>query len=73
VDEETGLGGRFWFMVALACVGSVVAAGLVFVLFGRAWERWGFFGAFLALGAVLMVFGWAYDRRDRKRRQRLIA
>ena len=72
-EEETGLGARFWFMVALVCVGSVAAAGLVFVIFSRAWYAWGFFGAFLAIGGVMMLFGWAYDRRDRKRREHLAA
>ena len=71
MDEDTGLGARFWLMVALYCVGAVAATAIFFVIFGRLWYTWGLLGAFIALGAALMVFGWAYDRRDRKRRERL--
>jgi hypothetical protein len=30
----------------------------------RATYAWGFFGAFIALGIVLALFGWVYDRRN---------
>jgi hypothetical protein len=37
---------------------------IFFLIFWRAVYAWGFFGAFLALAAVLVLFGWIYDRRQ---------
>jgi polyferredoxin len=73
MDEDTSLGARFWLMIVLLAAGAVAAAALFMVIFGRLWYAWGLFGAFLALGAALMAFGWAYDRRQRRRRERLTA
>jgi hypothetical protein len=73
MDEDTSLGAGFWSKIVLLTVVAVGAAALFVVIFGRIWYAWGLFGAFLALGAGLMAFGWAYDRRERKRRQRLTA
>ena len=73
MDEDTSLGARFWLMIVLLAAGAVAAAALFMVIFGRLWYAWGLFGAFLALGADLMSFGWAYDRRQRRRRERLTA
>lgn len=33
-------------------------------IFSRALYAWGFFGGFLAIGIVLILFGWIYDRRN---------
>jgi Flp pilus assembly protein TadB len=73
MDDDTSLGARFWLMFILLCVGAVVAALVVALIFGRLWYAWGFFGLFLVLGAGLLAFGWAFDRRERKRRERLAA
>ena len=73
MDEDTGLGARFWFVVLLLCVVAVVAVSVFVVIFTHLWYAWGVFGADLALGAGLLTFGWAYDRRERKRRERLAA
>jgi peptidoglycan/LPS O-acetylase OafA/YrhL len=73
MDEDTGLGGRFWFVVLLLCVGAVVAVSVFVVIFTHLWYAWGVFGTFLVLGAGLLAFGWAFDRRERKRRERVAA
>ena len=55
------------------CVVAVVAVSVFIVIFTHLWYAWGVFGALLALGAGLLAFGWAFDRRERKRRERLAA
>jgi hypothetical protein len=72
-SNETGLGARFWLALVGICVGAGVAALIVFMVFGRMWEAWGFFGAFLVFAALLLAYGWLYDRRERNRRNRLAA
>ena len=42
-------------------------------MFGWAWYAWGFAGAFLLLSALLLGFGWAYDKREQNRRKSLAA
>ena len=63
-DEDEGLGAGFYFKIAGLCV----VGGIIAVIFVRIWARavyaWGFFGGFLALAAVLCLFGWLYDRRN---------
>jgi uncharacterized membrane protein len=45
----------------------IIAAGIaclvVFLLIDIAWAAWGAFGALLAVGLVLMLGAWIYDRR----------
>ena len=61
------MGGKFW----LAFVGIAIACGfaglLLFVFLDAAWYRWGFFGTFLLLAAVLLVIAWFVDRRAQRR------
>ncbi len=73
MNEGTGLGARFWFVVLLLCVVAVVAVSVFLVIFTHLWYAWGVFGVFLVLGGGLLAFGWAFDRRERKRRERLAA
>jgi len=73
MNEGTGLGARFWFVVLLLCVVAVVAVSVFVVIFTHLWYAWGIFGVFLVLGGGLLAFGWAFDRRERKRRERLAA
>ena len=63
MDDE-GLGGSFFLKVAGVCVAVAIAAMIFFLIFWRAVYAWGFFGAFLALAAVLILSGWIYDRRQ---------
>jgi hypothetical protein len=72
-DNNEGLGVKFWLVLMGICAGAVVAAGIVFVIFGRMWEAWGFFGAFLVLCGVLLLVAWGTDRREANRRKRLAA
>ena len=51
----------------------MVAASVFVVIFTHLWYAWGFLGGFLVLGGGLLAFGWAYDRRERKRRERVAA
>jgi membrane protein implicated in regulation of membrane protease activity len=70
-DEDEGLGARFWLAIIGGAIGCAIAAIIVLVFLGRAWERWGFFGMFLLLSAILLGFGWIVDRREKKRREGL--
>jgi hypothetical protein len=71
-DESEGLGGMFW----LKLIGAVLAGGVVvmmlFGVFGRAWYAWGILGALLFMGLLAMGFGFAYDRREQKRRSGIV-
>lgn len=61
-DEKLGAG--FFLKVAGVCVGVAIIVFIFAFIFWRAVYAWGFFGAFLALAAVLILFGWIYDRRS---------
>jgi hypothetical protein len=63
-DEDEGLGAGFFLKIAGVCVGVGIIVMILFLIFWRAVYAWGFFGAFLALAAVLCLFGWLYDRRN---------
>ena len=65
--REEGPGLKFWLWVA--GISLAVGLGLLvfFLLIGAAWEAWGAFGALIFFSAVLLAYGWIYDRRqDRK-------
>jgi hypothetical protein len=64
-DEK--LGGKFWLAIIAGAIGCGIAAILVLTLIGRAWARWGFFGMFLLLAAILLAIGWVVDRREKGR------
>jgi hypothetical protein len=68
-DDESGLGARLWLKIIGIGIAAVVAALVILFIFGRAWYAWGFFGAFLVFGALLIGIGWIYDRRERNRRK----
>ena len=70
---DEGLGARFWFkLIALVVVGGI-AAVLLFVLVSGAWYRWGAIGAIIFFSAVMLLWGWIYDRRHAKEYARLRA
>jgi hypothetical protein len=72
-DDESGLGAKLWLKIIGIGIAAVVAALVILFIFGRVWYAWGFFGAFLAFGVILIGIGWIYDRRERNRRKGLAA
>ena len=70
-DDEKGLGAGLWLKIIGIGIAAVVAALVLLFILGRAWYAWGFFGAFLAFGVVLIGIGWIYDRREKNRRKGL--
>jgi hypothetical protein len=71
-DEDDDEGFRFGsgviLKIAAVCILGALAFVILFRIFWRAVYAWGFFGGFLALGVLLLLFGWIYDRRDRRNR-----
>ena len=65
-DEDEGLGAGFFLKIAGVCVGVGIIVMILALILWRAVYAWGFFGAFLALAAVLCLFGWFYDRRNQR-------
>lgn len=64
---DDSLGWKFW----LWCLGVALAIGLggmiLFLIIGGAWYAWGAFGTLLVLSAILLAFGWIYDRRQQRK------
>jgi general stress protein CsbA len=67
-EDEEGLGTRFW----LKLFAGILAVGLILLIvllvFWRALYAWGFFGVFVVIAVVSLVFGWIYDRRKARER-----
>lgn len=62
MDEGEGLGGRFWLWVVGVALAVGIGALLLFLLVTAAWARWGFLGAMIFFGALLLIFAWFWDR-----------
>ncbi|HEY7731417.1 MAG TPA: hypothetical protein VH950_10985 [Gaiellaceae bacterium] len=58
------LGFGFWLKMAGVIVLVGIACLIFFLLLDVAWAAWGGFGALLAVGAVLLLIAWIYDRRN---------
>lgn len=65
------LGGRFWLLFIAGAIGCAIAGFAFFLLLEGAWTRWGFLGMSLFFAAILLLFGWIYDRRDKRKRAEL--
>jgi hypothetical protein len=65
IGEDPGveLGFGFWLKMAGVIIAAGIACLVVFLLIDIAWAAWGAFGALLAVGLVLMLGAWIYDRR----------
>ena len=61
------LGGRFWLKLMGLTIAIGVGALIAFLLIGVVWYAWGVVGALLVLFLVMLVLGWAHDRRQEKR------
>jgi membrane protein YdbS with pleckstrin-like domain len=61
------LGGRFWLRLIGLTIAIGIAALIVFLLIDVVWYAWGVVGALLVLFLVMLVIGWAYDRRQESR------
>jgi uncharacterized membrane protein HdeD (DUF308 family) len=66
-ENDSELGGKFWLVIIGGAIACALGAGLVFFFIGTAWARWGFFGMFLVLSAILLAIGWFVDRREKRR------
>ena len=62
-DDDEGLGAGFFFKIAAVCLACAIGAIILVRIFWRAIYAWGFFGGFIAIGILLILFGWIYDRR----------
>jgi hypothetical protein len=71
--KEEGVGLKFWLWVAGITIAVGFGALVFFLLIGAAWEAWGAFGALIFFGAIMIAFGWFYDRRQVRRYEDLPA
>jgi hypothetical protein len=65
--DDGSLGGRTWLKMFAILIPIAIAVILVFILIKNSIIRWGFLGGFLAIAAVLLLFGWLYDRHEAKK------
>jgi hypothetical protein len=63
-EDDEGLGAGFFLKIAGVVVAIGIGVMIIFLIFSRAVYAWGFFGAFIVLGAVLCLFAWLSDRRN---------
>jgi hypothetical protein len=63
-DDDDGIGAGFFFKIAGICLACAIGAIILLRIFWRAIYAWGFFGGFIAIGILLILFGWIYDRRN---------
>ena len=63
---DEGLGWKFWLWVIGVALAVGIGGLLLFLLVGAAWYRWGFFGAMIFFGAILLPPPPIYDRRQRR-------
>ena len=67
------LGGKFWLLFIAGAIGLALAGFAFFLLLEGAWARWGFLGGCLFFAGILILCGWIYDKRDKRRRESLEA
>jgi hypothetical protein len=61
---EDGLGAKFWLWIFGVVIAGIIGVVLLFVLVGKAWYSWGFLGALIVLGGLLLGAAWIHDRRQ---------
>jgi hypothetical protein len=62
---------KFWFWILGMCILAAITIVVIFLIIGAAWEAWGFFGAIAFFFALLIAFGWFFDRRQRRKYEEL--
>jgi hypothetical protein len=58
------VGARGWLGLAAIVIGFAIGLFVLFILIDLAVYAWGFLGALLAIGAILLLIAWIYDRRQ---------
>jgi hypothetical protein len=66
VNDNDGLGGKFWLGIVGAIIGCTVAAILIFFIVSSAWFKWGFIGMFVFFSLILLAVGAIYDRKHKR-------
>jgi hypothetical protein len=61
---DRAVGARGWLGLAAIVIGFAVGLFVLFILIDLAVYAWGFLGALLAIGAILLLIAWIYDRRQ---------
>jgi hypothetical protein len=61
------LGWKFWLWVVGVSLAIGIGGMLLFLLIGAAWYSWGVLGALVFFGAIMLAYGYIYDRRNARR------
>ena len=64
MDDDSGLGFRFWAKIAGGIIVIGIAGLILMLLITSAVYALGFLGAFVAFAAILLLIAWFYDRRQ---------
>jgi uncharacterized membrane protein YkgB len=65
--DDGSMGGRFWLRMFGILIAVGIAVILVLIFIGNALAKWGLFGGFLVIGAVLLLLAWLWDKREAKK------
>jgi hypothetical protein len=60
------LGWKFWLWVVGISLAIGIGGMILFLLIGAAWYSWGFFGALIVFCIIALLYGYFYDRRQRR-------
>jgi len=66
VNDNGGLGGKFWFGMVGVILACTVGAVVIFFIVSSALFRWGLIGMFIFFSIVLLIFGAIFDRRHKR-------
>jgi pilus assembly protein TadC len=73
MENDGSMGAKFWLGFMGVILAGAIGLALLFIFFGAVWYAWGFFGVLLFITVVGLGFGWAFDRREKKRRSEFAA
>jgi hypothetical protein len=63
MNNDDGLGAKFWLTALGAILGFAIGGILLFSLLGAVWYRWGAFGALLVGFGLILGVAYFVDRR----------